>query len=192
MSLLPRISTYYAVTDGGSLNPFELIPDVTAFGFTASEYHNYLLAFHSDMSVFNDFTRLHAQLVRCFMANGETWSAYMKTAPTVNPYTTYDETEAIVHSGTDETSTDASATDKANTYDSATMRTTHETSSDSGGSFTHGHEIETTKTRYAGGNPIESIKQFREIANYNLFEYIMKDIINAISCIVYTRETLEY
>ena len=192
---IPKIDTYYSVTAAGALNPFDAVPGAadSAYGYSASDFHEYLLAFHSDMPIFNDFMKLHVMLIKLFAAKSVEWNAKLAAATpagVVNLSNPFEVTENIVHSGTDESESESTATDKRNTYDNATLRTVAETGSESGGSFTHGHEIDTTKTQYAGGDPYTQIKVFRGLTDYNLFMIIVNDIIDAVSCKIYTPDSL--
>lgn len=189
----PRIDTYLHVTENGTLNPFADVADVAHYGNTAQDYHEYLLAFHADMPVYNDYTRLHAQILRLFTANKIEWETLYGAIPAENAQLNnrYSTTETVTHSGTDSTETGGGATDKANTYDNATMRNTHQTITNNNGSFTYGHEIETVKQLWPEGDPVRAMDKIIDVSRKsNVFTHIMDTIIANISCKVYTSETL--
>lgn len=190
-----RISTYAAVTQDGALNPFENVPNVNSYGSTDAEYHAYMLAYHSNLPVFNDFTRLHAQVLRCFSAHRAEWEAMAEATPNRDvpqdlntPYTL---TESTTHSGTDNTTAGSTATDKENTYDNATLRTVRETGTDGSGSTTYGHEVTIEREKWAAGDPIAAMDKILDISYKNgIFTRIINTLLDSISCKIYTLDAL--
>lgn len=193
--ITPRISTYATVTNDGALNPFTDVPYVTSYGNTADDYHAYMLAYHFNLPVFNDYTRMHAQILRAFMAHRAEWQAMQECRPWPNTNLSlnnpYDLTEHTTHSGTDETGAESTATDKENTYDNATLRTVRETGTEGSGSTTYGHEIETRREKWAAGDPLDAMDKIIDISYKNgIFDRIMDTVVNSITCKVYTPDAL--
>lgn len=191
MMFTPRISTYSAVTNDGALNPFENIPNVASYGNTAADYHAYMLAYHSEMPVYNDFTRVHTQLLRLFMAKKEEWSVLYESMPYRGEHVSMQslftaESETITHSGIDSTTSGGTVTDSENTYDTATMKDIRKATSDNTGSMTHGHQIDTDRKRYPEGNPVAAAIKIVDYAEkYKLFDKIISDIVQYITCAIY-------
>lgn len=193
--MIPIISTYAAVTDNGNLNPFELIPNVASYGSTAADYHAYMLAFHSNLPVYNDYTRLHAQVLRCFMAHRDEWETlfeanpYRDTQQWLNSSVTLH--EKSTHGGTDNTTAGSTATDKENTYDNATLRTVRETGTNGNGSTTYGHTVDIDREKYPGGDPVSAMEKIIDISYKNrVFTRIIDTLLDSISCRIYTLDTL--
>lgn len=183
---------YYAKVCGLN-NPFTGIANVGDYGFSATDYHNYILTFHSELPVINDFTELRLQIARVFFVHDAEWDAMFSTIPpfeNYSPLTQIEETETTTHSGTDEYSAEGSADDSKRTYDSADMTKTNSTASDSSGSTTYGHVIEKTSDYWADGSPSKSLLAFRNLAEKNAFFMVMNEILAAISCKIYKPEWL--
>lgn len=177
----------------GVNNPFTGITNVGDYGFNAVDYHLYIMAFHPDMPVINDFAELAIQISRTFLVHKSEWDAMFSTIPPFNnysPLTQIEETETTTHSGKDEFSSEGTATDKKRTYDSGTMTETGETGTDSGGSTTYGHVITKTSDYWADGSPSKSLLAFRNLAEKNAFFMVMNEILSAISCKIYKPEWL--
>lgn len=180
----PNIDTYANVTTGGG-NPFTNVSGVDQYGASADYYHNYILAFYSQTPVVNDFAKLQLQIALVFTENSDIWTALKSTIPvTINPNNAYSETETITHSGSDATTNGGTTTDKRNTFDNATLRTVGEIESDNTGSITYGHTITTDKTKY-DGSPLDQINKFRQTADFNLTDIIIKTVIRAITHHIY-------
>lgn len=189
----PRISTYYEVTEQGAVNPFTNIPNVTAYGNTATDYHEYLLAFNREMPVFNDITRVTSQILRVFTMHRAEWALFMQSYPEPGENLPLNRivslTESITHSGTDTSSTGGTATDKENTYDTATLKETRETTSSGSGSTVHGHKIDTVKQRWTGDSPAAGMSMVIDVSKkQRLFENIINAVIDGISCRIYLPE----
>ena len=191
--MTPRISTYATVTQDGQLNPFENVPHITSYGNTAEDYHAYMLAFHSMLPVYNDFTRLHAQILRCFMAHRTEWEAMQECRPWADTNlalnNSYNLKDTATHSGKDETGAESTATDAENTYDNAALRDVRKTTSGGSGSTTYGHKIETDREKWAAGDPLAAMEKIIDISYKNgIFGRIMDSLISMISCKVYAPE----
>lgn len=191
----PRISTYATVTNDGALNPFTDVPHVTSYGNTADDYHTYMLAYHYNLPVYNDYTRMHAQILRCFMAHRAEWEAMQECRPWADTNlalnNSYHLTDTTTHSGEDTATTSSTATDAENTYDNATMRDVRETTSGGSGSTTYGHEIETDREKWAAGDPLAAMEKIIDISYKNgIFGRIIDNVVSMISCKVYTPDAL--
>lgn len=193
--MIPKISTYAAVTNDGALNPFELIPNVNSYGSTDADYHAYMLAYHSNLPVYNDYTRLRAQILRCFMAHRDEWETmfeanpYRDTQQWLNSSVTLH--EKTTHGGTDQTGAGSTATDKENTYDNATLRTVRETGTSGTGSTSYGHTVDIDREKYPGGDPITAMDKIIDISYKNgIFTRIINTLLDSISCKIYTLEAL--
>lgn len=190
-----RISTYVAVTQNGTLNPFTDVPHVTSYGNTADDYHAYMLAYHSNLPVYNDYVRLHAQILRVFMAHRAEWEAMQECKPWSdtnlslnNPYYL---TDTTTHSGIDSTAAGSTATDKENTYDNATLRTVRETGTSGTGSTTYGHKVDLKREKWAAGDPLTAMDKILDISYKNgIFSRIMNTLLDSISCKIYTLDAL--
>lgn len=188
--ITPRISTYWQVTDLGDLNPFETIPHVDHFDdYTAEDFHNYFLAFHRDLPVFNDYVRLQAQLLSVWRSKMPEWVAKWASIPTYSPTNAPTQTKTETHSGTDSSANGGNATDKENTYDNATLRDIRKTETTGTGSITHGHIITTQRTEWIKSRE-ETFLDYRKLAEYNIFDIIVDDVLKAISCKIYTKGVL--
>lgn len=186
----PRISTYWLVTDLGDLNPFETIPDVDHFeDYTAEDFHNYFLAFHRDLPVFNDYVRLQAQLLSVWRSKMPEWVAKWASIPQYSPTNPPTQTKTETHSGTDNSNNSGGATDKENTYDNATLRDIRKTETSGSGSITHGHVITTNRNEWITSRE-KTYLDYRKLAEYNIFDIIVDDVLQAISCNIYTRGVL--
>ena len=192
MQTVPRISTYKAVTNDGELNPFADIPRVSSYGNDAADYHAYMLAFHANMPVFNDFTRVHVQLLNLFRAKRAEWDMYMQAFPAdnlaYNQKLILEETHTV-HDGMDETAGSAEVTDKENTYDTATMKDTRGSETTTGGSVTYGHEITVEHKRYPFNSPVEGIERIIDMSDkMDIFSRIIDSVIEYVSCKIYLPE----
>lgn len=118
-------------------------------------------------------------------------------------------TGSILNGGTDSTTSNSSMTDSTTTYDNATMRDTAQTSQYSGVSVKHGKTMtynrladatsfesrkdettyNSTFTRTIQGHktsPAQIMQQYTDfVKENNVFAEIIRDVVKAISCIVY-------
>lgn len=183
-----NVTTYSGVTDGGRENPFEYVSDIiTPYGFTAVNFHNYMLINHERTPVFDDLRALQSRIYYVFVENKTKWDAMYKAQnelATLNPNTGFKETEHIAHTGTDNSTNGNTVTDSKNTYDNATLRQTAQTTSNGTGGITYGHTIDTEKTRF-DGSPMDSMEKYINVNNFSLFRDMIDTVLTAISCRVY-------
>lgn len=184
-----NIGRYDTVCAG---NPFIGLSNL--YGYTAEEYQSYMIAFYGDLPVMNDSAAVRQQIAALFLAHSEEWDMLYKSAkPDVEPDDTYTTETTVTKTGTDNSTNGGTATDKRNTYENATLRDTAQTVTSGTGSVTYNNTTHTTHTDYAGRDPLDSIKKFREISRFSLFLEIIYTVVNGITCRIYntTNETEE-
>lgn len=233
MNNLPKlVDTYKNVCAGN--NPFSYAID--DYGYTATQYHDYMLCFNGDLPVMNDLSKLEKQIQLVFIENAYKYqmmySALEYAATQQTPFTAqmhYTETMSrsghddltktgsetstrtgnVADSGTDRTSNGASVTDSTKTYDSAAFKDLNKSQTTSNGSVTHGKTTtynnvadahtfngrkdetmyNSTFTKTVSGykqTPADIMTAYMDfVKKNNLFAEIMRDVVQAISCIVY-------
>lgn len=235
MNQLPKlVDTYENVC--GNTNPWG-VPGAEHYGIQIELFHSFMLAFHANLPVMNDLPKLEVQISRVFHANDYKYSELYKlveyvddlaVSAQVSEFDYTDETERTGHddltksgtetktrtgsvadSGTDSTTNGGTVTDSTTTYESATLKTTAQSTTSGTGSITHGKTTtynsvadatayaarkdetayNSTFTRTVSGHktaPVEIMEKYAEfVRNNNLFMEIINDVIAAISCIVY-------
>lgn len=200
-----KIDTYKNVC--GANNPFSLATGVSSYGADANAYHAAMLAQYPETPVFNDYALLKTTVEMVFYRYQAKYAGLYKTvSPAFNPLEQRGETETITHSQRDEqrhTGKDTSgggttATDKTVSYDTDTLKTTAETTNRQNSTMTYGsavatiygHKIVHEHTGYSDG--ATAVDDYRKMANFSLFDIIIGDVIDAISCKVYIPDKEEF
>lgn len=183
-----NVVTYSEITVNGSENPWNFSEYfINSYGFTAEEFHTYMMGFHSETPVFDNYTLLQSNIRITFRKNKVLWDAKYKALTGLSNYDPnagFNETEHIEHSGNDTTTGGGSVEDDKNTYDNATLRPVGKSTNSSNATLQYGHKIDTNKTRF-DGSPLNQIDNFMKVADFSLFDEIINSVLQAISCRVY-------
>lgn len=165
MTSLPSlVERYRKVT--ADRNPFNTV-DVTPYGVTADDLNGYMLLFHADLPVMDDYIKLSGQVGMTIKSNAAKYAAMAAAAAQIaalDPTVEMDYTDTAVHtgtitdgkdgtetktrtgnvadSGTDTTENDPAkpptATDSTKTYDAATFKEINKTVQTGATTLTHG------------------------------------------------------